>query len=144
MSFRISPPQRAYEPSNVITGESRPHIGTNVWRSDPAEPLSQWLELRWDQPVDLATVELTFAGNVFRDYEVLGSHYRDPQCVRDYTIQAREGDGWTDLLHVTGNYQRHRRHHLDGAVRTTRLRIVVEATNGDKSAALYEVRAYSS
>ncbi|HEY6738367.1 MAG TPA: FAD-dependent oxidoreductase, partial [Actinopolymorphaceae bacterium] len=87
MSFRVTPPQAVYGPGNVISGESRPHRATNLWRSDPRRPLSQWLELSWEEPRRISDVELTFAGNLLRDYEVYPPHYRDPQCVRDYRIQ---------------------------------------------------------
>ncbi|MNC70287.1 hypothetical protein D3C75_1210810 [compost metagenome] len=69
--------------------------------------------------------------------------YRDPQCAKDYSILADEGDGFRELLQVKGNYQRHRRHTLDAPVRASKLRVVVHTTNGDPSAAIYEIRCYS-
>jgi len=49
---------------------------------------------------------------------------------------------WQPVIRVTDNYQRRRAHTLDAPVTTDRLRIVVHATNGDPSAAIYEVRCY--
>jgi hypothetical protein len=46
---------------------------------------------------------------------------------------------WTQVVEVKGNYQRHMRHRLEVPVSTDRLRVVIEATNGDPSAAIYEV-----
>ncbi len=142
MSFRLDPPQRSYGPGNVVSGESRPHRGTNIWRSDPAQPLSQWLELSWDDAQRIGTVEITFPGHLLRPYETYPPLYRDPQSVRDYRIEAHDGEHWVPLHGEHGNYQRHRRHRLETPAVTKRLRIVVEATNGDPSAAIYEVRCY--
>lgn len=142
-AFRVDPPQHCYGPGNVLTGETRPHRGTNLWRSDPAQPLPQWLELTWDGPVSVGTVQLTFAGHLARDYEVYGPLYRDPQCARDYAIQAQAEDGtWYTVEQVTGNYQPRRRHTFPTVV-TPRLRVLITATNGDPSAAVYEVRCYA-
>ncbi|MDG0809842.1 hypothetical protein [Cohnella rhizosphaerae] len=50
---------------------------------------------------------------------------------------------WTKLAAVRGNYQRHRRHRFAAPVATDKLRVVIEATNGDPSAAIYEIRCYA-
>ncbi|MDT0443055.1 FAD-dependent oxidoreductase [Streptomyces johnsoniae] len=147
-SFRVSPPQACFGPANVLSGESRPHRAVNLWRSDPARPLPQWLEAEWDEPFELRTVQLTFAGHLIRDYETYGPLYRDPQCARDYTVEVcRERPGepadWHPVVTVKGNHQPRRRHALRTPVSARRLRVVVQATNGDPSAALYELRCYS-
>ncbi len=49
----------------------------------------------------------------------------------------------TALLEVHGNYQRQRIHSLPTPSTTDRLRITIKATNGDLSAAIYEVRCYA-
>jgi hypothetical protein len=56
---------------------------------------------------------------------------------------ADDGDGFREILQVKGNYQRQRKHVLDMPVRLSKLRVVVHATNGDPSAAIYEIRCYS-
>ncbi|TNM31197.1 FAD-dependent oxidoreductase [Streptomyces sedi] len=146
-AFRVSPPQGCYGPGNVLSGETRPHRAVNVWRSDPAAPLPQWVAAEWDEPVELRTVQLTFPGHLIRDYEVYGPFYRDPQCARDYTVEVTEAAPgepaeWRPVVTVTGNYQPRRRHELAEPVRARRVRVVVHATNGDPSAALYELRCY--
>ncbi|MNN87993.1 hypothetical protein D3C81_2056220 [compost metagenome] len=87
-------------------------------------------------------MELTFPGHLIREYHAYAPFYRDPQCPRDYTIEALGENGWQEVLSIRGNYQRHRRHKLPEAVRTARLRLVIQATNGDPSAAVYEIRCY--
>ena len=142
LCFGIAPAQPSFGPGQVLSGVTRPHRATNLWRSDPAEPLPQWLGLTWSVPQRIATVELTFPGHLVREYHAYGPFYRDPQCPRDYTLEARCGSTWVRLLTVEGNYQRQRRHELPSPVMAEELRITVGATNGDPSAAIYEVRCY--
>ncbi|MDF2922735.1 MAG: hypothetical protein K0R57_1649 [Paenibacillaceae bacterium] len=142
LSFQVEPAQPVYSASNATSGVTRPHCSTNLWRSAPELPLSQWLQLEWKEAQIVGTVELTFPGHLIREYHAYGPFYRDPQCPKDYSILAHDGNEWTELLRVEGNYQRHRRHHLNAAVKTRLLRIVIHATNGDPSAAVYEVRCY--
>jgi hypothetical protein len=144
MSFRVDPPQPCYKPDNAVSGVTRPHAFTNLWKSDSSRPLPQWLQLSWDAPQELRTVELTFPGHLIREYHAYGPFYRDPQCPRDYLVEAWVNQRWEMQLEVKDNYQRHRRHRLSNAVRTSAIRIVVTATNGDPSAAIYEVRCYAS
>jgi hypothetical protein len=142
MSFRVSPPQPCYGPANVLSGVTRPYQSTNLWRSDPALPLPQWLELAWAEPRTLRQIELVFPGHLIREYHAYGPFYRDAQCPRDYSLEAWVDGAWAPLASVQGNYQRHRRHTLVRPVVTEKLRVVVTATNGDPSAAIYEVRCY--
>jgi len=142
MSFQISPSQPCYGPENVLSGVTRPHRWTNLWRSDPAEPLAQWLQLTWSTPQTIGQIELTFPGHLFAEYHHYPPFYRDPQCARDYTVMAWLDGDWRPVVRVTDNYQRHRKHKLEQPVTTDKLRIVVHATNGDPSAAIYEVRCY--
>lgn len=142
MSYIISPPQKAFGGSNIISGVTRPYRSTNLWRSDPLQPLPQWVELSWDTKQRVGTVEITFAGHLFREYHAYGPLYRDPQCVKDYRIQAWIDGEWKDVVHVVDNYQRHVRHTLLETIVAEKLRVLIEATNGDPSAAVYEVRCY--
>lgn len=142
-SFRVAPPQPCFGPENLLSGVTRPHRFTNLWRSDPAEPLPQWVELAWKQPQMIAQVELTFPGHLLREYHAYQPFYRDPQCPRDYTVSALVDGSWRELVDVRDNYQRRRVHRLAKAVRAEQLRVTVKATNGDPSAAIYEVRCYA-
>ena len=144
LAYRIVPAQACFGAANVLSGVTRPHRSTNLWRSDPSQPLPQWLQFAWPEPQRIATIELTFPGHLVREYHAYGPFYRDPQCPRDYNVQSWEGEAWRDLVSVTGNYQRHRRHALGNPTETTKLRIVVTATNGDPAAAIYVVRGYAS
>ncbi len=143
MSVRVEPAQPVYGAANVANGCARPYKFTNLWKSDKdTHAVPQWLELSWEQPHAIAQVELTFAGSLLREYHAYEPFYRDAQCVRDYTISVWADGDWRELLRVEGNYQQKRVHRLPHPVTSEKLRITIEATNGDPSAAIYEVRCY--
>jgi hypothetical protein len=142
LSFRIEPAQSCYSSSNAISGVTRPRESTHMWKSDPRQPLAQWLQLEWQQEQSIREIQLTFPGHLLEEYHHYPPLYRDPQCAKDYSLQAWTDDGWRELLRVKDNYQQLRKHRLDEAIRTYKLRVVIHATNGDPSAALYEVRCY--
>lgn len=143
MSFRVEPGQRCYQAENVTNGWTRPYHQTNLWRSDPSQPLDQWLRLDWPEPVDVQSVELTFPGHLLREYHAYAPFYQDPQTARAYTVEffTDQGD-WEVACRVEGNYQRRRVHQLDKTYRTTSCRTTIHQTNGDPSAAIYEIRCY--
>lgn len=142
LAMIVDPPQHCFAAKNVLSGQTRPYAGTNLWRSDPEQPLPQWLELCWPAPELVCSVELTFAGHLLREYHAYAPFYRDPQCMRDYDIECMVAGAWKTAVSVRGNYQRHRKHLLEQSVETERVRVVALATNGDPSAAIYEVRVY--
>ncbi len=141
-AFRVTPAQPVYGPEQVITGVTRPHRATNLWRSDPGQPLPQSLQLAWSAPHRITHVELTFPGHLLREIHAYPPFFCDPQTPRDYSIEAFVEGAWTELHMEKGNYHRHRRHVLPAPVALDRIRVVIHATNGDPSAALCEIRAY--
>ncbi|MBN8217383.1 MAG: hypothetical protein J0L75_12130, partial [Spirochaetes bacterium] len=143
LAFRVAPAQAVYGPENVVSGETRPHRGVNLWRSDAGQPLPQWVELAWAKPQTIRHVELSFPGQLVAEVHAYPPFYRDPQCPRDYRIEGYRNGAWHTLIEAAGNYQRHRRHALQAPVDVEKLRVVVLATNGDPSAAIYEVRCYA-
>lgn len=143
LSFKIHPPQPCFGPENTINGVTRPHRYTNLWKSDPNLPLAQWLQLEWSDPQTISSIELTFPGHLLREYHAYAPFYNDPQCPKDYRIQMESNGSWNDLEVVTDNFQRHRKHLLPISIKTQKLRVLVEATNGDPSAQIFEVRCYS-
>jgi len=142
MALTLDPPQQSFAAKNIISGHSRPYQGTNLWRSDPFQELPQWIQLSWPDAQTISTVEIIFAGHLLREYHAYSPFYRDPQCVRDYELEVESLTGWTSVVSVRGNYQRHRKHRLPSSVKGNRVRVLVLATNGDPSAAIYEIRVY--
>lgn len=142
MSHRVQPAQRAYPAGSVVSGIARPHAATNLWRSDPGHPFDQWVELAWDAPQRISRVHVTFAGHLLREYDRTPPLWADPQTARDYTLRALVEGAWQDVVTVRGNGHQRRVHELAEPVTASRLRLVVHATNGDPSAAVYEIRCY--
>lgn len=137
-AIRVSTPD-LYSPAYVINGVAR-IVGkqTNMWASDPTQPMPQWLELAWPEKVRLSSVYLTFDTDLNAPYHNVALV---PECVRDYELSYWDGTAWQSLVKERGNFQRHRVHRF-APVTTDRLRLTVTATNGDKSARVFELRAY--
>lgn len=143
LSVKPEPPQNVYGAANVLSGVTRPHTTTNLWRSDPEQTGPHWLQLSWKEPQNVSEAILIFPGHLLREYHAYAPMYRDPQCVRDYDIQVAEPNAnWKTVAEVRDNYQRRNVVHFPEAMLTRALRVVVHATNGDPSAAIYEVRVY--
>jgi FAD-dependent oxidoreductase family protein len=137
-------PPMTYEidcgPESVINGISRIVERTpNQWMSDSTQPLPQWIELEFPEPTTINTVYLTF------DTDMNASHCTVPlvpQCVRDYELSCLADGHRVSLATVTENFQRRRVHRFD-PVKAKKLMLFVAATNGDRSARVFEIRAYN-
>ncbi len=135
----ISPTSRPYGAANIVTGVTRPEVGTNVWVSDPAQPLPQWVDLHWPATITAARVELTF------DSQLSGWVWEGqfPLIARDYQIALCDPatDSWRTVTTVTGNAQRRRVHTFEPR-ETSAVRVTITATNGGATARLVEARVY--
>jgi len=129
-----------YKAQNVLSGLTRP-VGheTNMWASDPTEPMPQWVELDFAEPVAANTVCLFFDTDLNTR---MRSRSGLSKCVRDYEVQALVEGEWRTLARVEDNYQRRREHTFE-AVRSSKLRLLVSSTNGAKSARVFEIRLYN-
>lgn len=143
LCFKVEPAQPCFGPEQVISGVARPHRFTNLWRSDPKEKGQSWVELSWEQPQTIGCIEMTFPGHLLREYHAYGPFYTDCQTPRDYIVGAWMDGVWKTVVSEQGNHQRHRRYHLEKPIKTSRLRLIVQATNGDPSAAVHEIRCYA-
>jgi len=142
LSYRVEPSQDCYSGANVLSGVTRPHRYTNLWRSDPSDRLEPWIELEWDELQSIGVVELTFPGHLIREYHAYAPFYRDPQAAKRYRIDIWTAEGWHTVGRAEDNYQRRCVHRLEERAMTRKLRVTIEATNGDPSAAIYEIRCY--
>ena len=139
LCLRLRPESQPYPAGNVIRGTNRPDMWSNIWISDPGRGLPAWLQFQWPSPRQFNTVQLTLDTDANR--RVTLPLFRYPDCVRDYALESWEGGSWRTLVEVRENYARRRVHRFD-PVRSDRLRVVVRATNGARSARIYEVRVY--
>jgi hypothetical protein len=122
--------------------------GSHRWMSDPAEGLPAWIELRWEQPVDLAAVEIVFDTGLHRHLTLTHSDaYAEqmfwgvgqPECVKDYRIEAEIDGKWREIECVQGNWQRRRLHSLSSAPQSRAVRINVDATWGIDHARIHRL-----
>jgi hypothetical protein len=138
--------------ANVVNGFVRDIPGeyVNRWSTELADD-GAWLDLSWDKPQKLSQVQLTFDSGFQRELTLTSSdgitktivRAPQPETVRDYEIVVTDSAGKeTSVVKVDGNHQRLCRHTFE-AVEAKSLRIKITATNGDKLARVFEVRAYA-
>ena len=137
--------------ANVINGVHRvvaPQM--NCWISDPADKLPQWIELRFPKAKKLREIHLVFDSGLHRHLSIsLDERHSarmirqaQPETVRDYELQVLDGESARTVAKVTGNYQRKCIHRIESTT-AAGIRLVIQATNGNPSARVFEVRAYS-
>jgi hypothetical protein len=141
------------KPSNILSGISRdvPQSWTNRWAGAMTDN-GAWIALTWTEPQEIGVVQITFDSGFERELtlsEQASAIARvefgpQPETVKDYAIeyQPAESDAYQELVRVTGNFQRLRRHSFD-AVNVQSIRITIQATNGSDLARIYEVRCYA-
>lgn len=138
--FNLEPVSTPFGAEQVLSGVTRPETATNMWISDPGEPLPQGITLAWPEPVDISRIHLTF------DSQLSGWIWEGtfPMIARDYRIETRDPSSgeWATVAEVTGNVQRQRVHSFP-ATTTGALRVTVLSTHGGATARIVEVRAYA-
>ncbi len=152
MSLRLDPEPNeaepykeiAFAPANVTNGIARPWIDetANMWESDPAEALPQWIELRLREPAEIGMIQCVFDTDLTVSMPTQRGNPFPKECVRDYTIECNVGGAWKRVAEVRGNFLRLRQHAFE-QVQTDRIRLKVEATHGAKTARIIEIRAYA-
>lgn len=144
-ALRLSPEQRPYEPRFAINGWAWPEQLPNAWLSEPVLPgQPQYLQLDWDEPVDVTTVHVSFDTNLDLDTQERPEFFRGAQCAREWSLQVRRGTEWVEVHNEQENHLRKRVVTLPATQRTDALRLVVDAVNDPGSrVAVFEVRVYS-
>jgi hypothetical protein len=148
VGVRIEPATAAYAPCQVQGGYARPFRGPHLWSSEAMRPgRPEHVELRWDAPHEIGSIDLLFNDDVDEDLVNLHHHITPfrviPELVRDYRLQAETADGWSDLVVVRDNRRRLRRHAFAAPVSTGAVRVVVESTNGSPWAMLHGMRVFA-
>ena len=126
-------------PDGIIDGIAR-QLGDCVhgWVSDRSQPLPQAVRLDFPKPVNAHEVRLTFD----TDLTPMRVKVRMPKrLAKAYRVEGLAGGTWRTLAEEQENFLRHRVHPFP-EMEITALRVTVEATWGDPSARLFEVRVY--
>lgn len=140
-----------YKADNVTNGVTRGVKRVmNRWASLPDQTMPQWIELQFQEEQQIKEIHLTFDTGLNRQLTLThadGHHAKQvwgpqPETVRDYEIQVLHGESSETVCQVEGNYQRKKIHTFDSKA-ASGIRVKVNATNGDSSARIMEVRAYS-
>ena len=151
------------EASQVISGQTRcihgergaparrSHPGTHRWMSDPADGFPAAIRLDWTTPIMPREIQLIFDTGLHRhltlshhDGYTAKMHWGRPQpeTIRDFSIEAKQGEKWIPFAEVNGNYQRRVVCQLEHPQSIASLRIIVRATNGLDHARICEIRVY--
>jgi hypothetical protein len=146
--FRALPGSSAedgpYSPDKVLDGYLRPYGGPHSWVSEVMEEgREEWLELSWEKPAVFSEIQITFNDDVNEDLINLHHHFTPfrviPELVKTYRLEAWQDSRWVTLVREESNRKRSRVHRLEKQVETSRLRLVIEATNGGKHAEVVAV-----
>lgn len=130
---------------------ARANPGLHRWMSDSEHGLPASIELSWPSAVKASLLQITFDTGLHRELifsMANGANRRiiwgpQPETVKDYTIQAKNGGGtWKTIETIKDNYQRRRRHTLPELSSASALRVIVTATHGAPEARICEIRLY--
>ncbi|MGC4003388.1 MAG: hypothetical protein QM811_09740 [Pirellulales bacterium] len=139
---------------NVLNGFTRdmPEKFGNRWVG-PMSKDGAWLELTWDKPQTISHVQMILDSGMTRGELTLSSndgmskghtYAPQPELLKDFTILGKKsgGENFEPLIEVKDNIQRLVRCDF-ASTKLDAIRILVQSTNGDKLARIYEVRAYA-
>ena len=136
--------------ANVLDGVNRDVMdgSTHQWRAEMkgGEP---WLELRFDQPRKINTVQLTFDTGLHRRLVITphdGIYFKQergpqPETIANYVIEGKTKNGSKVLAKVENNYMRRAVNDFE-PTEVESIRIKVQRTHGDALARIFEVRCY--
>ncbi len=140
LAASFHPPLKSFGVEHIKTGYTRPFLQSNAWVADPKES-APVIELRWNAPQALRTVDLFFDVDYDHAMEsVQYGHYDNamPFCMKAFQIRDDQGKV---LCTVQDNHQAMCRICFDEPAATTSLRIEILETR-NAPAALFAVRCY--
>lgn len=145
--FRSDAAAGAFEPAKVLNGYLRPYGGPHMWISDSRRnDAAPWLQLDWQKPVEIGSIQLIWNDDVNEDLINLHHHRTDfeviPELAQDYRIEALTEGAWKPLFEVHGNRKRRNELRLDAPLFIQALRVTVLSTNGTEHAELISIRVY--
>lgn len=136
---------------NVTNGVSRRvKDESNCWISEPIGEDGEWIAVSLKDRTEIREIHLKFDPNLSKEIMPTLSDLKKREqvagmpveLVRDYRVEFLDGEICVWQETVTENYQRFRIHKLPQGVLGNRIKVTVTRTHGDKSARIFEVRAY--
>jgi len=139
-AMKLSEPVDLFGAGEVLRGPQRPTTRPNAWvaAADDADPR---LTLKWEQPVSLKTIVLSFDTDFDHPMESvqMGHPEREiPFCVKDFDLLDDQG---TVIYQGRGNHRTRHGVVLADRVETTRLTVRVLATHG-APAAVFQIQCF--
>ncbi len=131
----------------MIDGVARDEQGEiHHWMSKGTEAV---LELAWDAPVALSSVELKFDTNVLRPIMMHKNSVKNadqvygipPELVKSFTVEALVNGSWKEIAKVEGNLRRYVPVTFD-EINTTKVRVSLHDTYGANNIKVYEIGCY--
>ncbi len=106
-----------------------------TWMADPAQPLPQWIEIRFTAARTLNSVTV---------YTIAFARWTpETSGIRDWDVEAWDGKAWQTVDRVEGSTRVSRVSRFKQPVKTDRIRIVVRATNdAEGTVGIMEVEAF--
>lgn len=138
-STRIVPAPQPFGAASVNNGSAWPETMPNVWQSNSAQSLPQWVQLAWESPQSFNTVQALFDTDLDCTVNKRAVFHRSPECIRDWRLHAQTENGWQVIYQESGNFQRRRRVQFP-RLTATALRLEVLATGGVSDARVFEIR----
>ena len=133
---------------NLLNGMSRDIDGKiNHWKSDG---LNAVLQLEWESPVVLSSIEMKCDTNVKRNIMMRKDSKNDDlygnsvpkEMLKALSFEARINGSWVSLGKMTDNRTRLIKMKFD-RVKTTAIRVKMKETYGAKNVKLFEIRCYA-
>ncbi|SHN33073.1 FAD dependent oxidoreductase [Cyclobacterium lianum] len=147
---------------NVISGQNRSvhgkrgvrsqiaFPGTHRWMSDSSCSLPAWIQMSWEKPKNIRSIQLTFDTGSHRvlTFSLADEYTRkmhwgmpQPETVKKYRLETFLNGRCQEVLEEDDNYHRHRIHNLKGKP-ADQLVVTILATNGIDHARVIEIRVY--
>lgn len=149
-SFKISPAQKPFGASNLISPEYRFTDWTNIWISE--KELPQYATLKWDSPITISSIELIFDTNL--DYSDQrygfprgGEDYSIPESIEEtvseYSVTLYDSDGKEVFFKkYEGNIYRRRKIELEAPVSNIAVLRLDVISSGCNEARVFGIKVF--
>ena len=131
----------------LLDGVSRDEVDVpHHWKSNG---LNAELQLEWNKPQKLSSVEMKFDTNLQRKMNMHKNPAKNkgqfqvipPELIKDLSVEARVKGNWIEVGKVDYNKTRLVKVNFD-EINTTAVRVKLKATHGEPNIKMFEIRCY--